>query len=173
MICSVAEKFARTETTFQNERGQLLKSRRITGRWSTGNPQDDENLAEDSWEPRYVGGFVHPWVVQKHNISQADNADLTLFSELIASWHRERGFSSSDTEMAMCKSYQGIIAMGREKALPLILRRLECEGDEPDHWFWALEMLAKTNPVPKQSWGNMAAMAKAWLEWAVQNNVWY
>jgi hypothetical protein len=49
--------------------------------------------------------------------------------------------------------------------IPLILRELEKEGDDPDWWFWALESLTGENPVPENAIGNNLAVAQAWLKW--------
>ncbi len=86
------------------------------------------------------------------------------FRNLTKSWHKERSFMSSIADIAMCPSYQRIIAMG-DKVLPLILNKLKSEGDEPDHWFWALRVLTNANPVPKEDWGHTKKMAAAWLNW--------
>lgn len=91
--------------------------------------------------------------------------DWFRFQELISQWRRERGATSSITKMAMCPSYQRIIAMG-ERAIPLILRQMQDEGDEPDMWFWALRVLTDADPVPDHARGDISAMARAWLRWA-------
>ena len=90
------------------------------------------------------------------------------FENLVAQWRKERGVTSSPVQMAMCPSYQRIMTMG-EAAIPLILRELESEGDDPDHWFWALRFLADADPIPPDARGNMKAMAAAWIDWGRQN----
>jgi hypothetical protein len=92
-------------------------------------------------------------------------SDAALFQQLASQWHKERGATSSITQMAICPSYQRIIGLG-EKAIPLILRRLENEGDDPDHWFWALQALTREDPVPQDARGDMKEMARSWLDWA-------
>jgi hypothetical protein len=52
------------------------------------------------------------------------------------------------------------------------LRELETEGDDPDHWFWALEMITGEDPVPVNAYGNTILMANAWLEWAKGRYAW-
>ena len=86
------------------------------------------------------------------------------FDRLVQKWREERGATSSITAMAMCPSYQRIIAMG-EKVVPLILHELEEEGDEPDMWFWALKAITGADPVADEDRGDMKAMADAWLAW--------
>jgi hypothetical protein len=93
------------------------------------------------------------------------------FEQLRLLWQTERGATSSITEMAMCPSYQRIIAMGPE-AIPLILRQMEYEGDQPDMWFWALQVLTGANPLTESQRGYFLEMANAWLSWARSRYVW-
>lgn len=97
--------------------------------------------------------------------------DSAQFAQLLLDWHKERGVTSSITTMAMCPSYQKIIGMG-ERAIPLILRQMENEGDEPDMWFWALRVLTDDDPVPEDARGNIVRMSQAWLNWARGRHVW-
>ena len=90
--------------------------------------------------------------------------DSRRFQRFAREWQSQRGAMSWVTEMAMCPAYQGIIGMG-PIAIPLILARLESEGDEPDYWFWALRSLTGENPVTAEHRGNIVKMAQAWLEW--------
>jgi hypothetical protein len=96
------------------------------------------------------------------------SADQQVFDLLVHQWRRERGVTSSVTAMAMCPAYQRIIAMGH-RAVPAILRQLESEGDDPDHWFWALRFLTNADPVPADARGDMKKMAAAWLTWGHLN----
>lgn len=52
------------------------------------------------------------------------------------------------------------------RAIPLILAQLVSEGDDPDHWFWALQVLTGANPVSEEDEGNLRRMSAVWLEWA-------
>jgi len=90
------------------------------------------------------------------------------FVSLRERWYAERGATSSITEMAMCRSYLQIIALGRS-AIPLILRQMHQEGAEPDMWFVALQILTGADPVTDEIRGDFAAMAARWLDWALQN----
>lgn len=114
------------------------------------------------------GPFGEDRVLERRSDDQpmcAVISDAALFQQLASQWRSERGATSSITQMAMCPSYQRIIGMG-EKAIPLILRQLENEGDDPDHWFWALQAITREDPVPKEARGNMREMARTWLDWA-------
>jgi hypothetical protein len=97
--------------------------------------------------------------------------DWQRFQILTENWRKERGVASSATKMAMCPSYQRIIGMGG-RAVPLILREMENEGDDPDHWFWALEMITGVDPIPVAAYGDTTQMAQAWLSWAEGRYVW-
>lgn len=95
--------------------------------------------------------------------------DWTGFEHLVAQWHLERGATSSPVYMAMCPAYQRIMSMGPKRAIPLILKQLEAEGDDPDHWFWALHYLTNADPVPPEDRGNMKKMRDAWIRWGREN----
>jgi hypothetical protein len=93
------------------------------------------------------------------------------FEHLRQEWHKERGATSSITDMSMCPSYQRIIAMG-PTVVPTILQQLELEGDEPDMWFWALRVLTNADPITDEDRGDIVKMADAWLKWARGRYAW-
>jgi hypothetical protein len=97
--------------------------------------------------------------------------ECTDFEYLRDQWYIERGAASSISQIAMCQSYQRIIAKG-PAVIPHILRQMEAEGDEPDMWFWALRVLTDTDPVSEEDRGDFPNMAKAWLKWASTRYVW-
>lgn len=105
-------------------------------------------------------------------ITAAGDEDFELreqFNALHDAWQKERNdLSSFSEEIAMCPSYQQIIALGR-KVVPLILQEL-VKSAEPDHWFWALSALARENPVPYESRGKLHEMANAWLQWGIRKS---
>ncbi len=86
------------------------------------------------------------------------------FARLVAEWKDKSRYMSNTAQMAMLKPYQQIIGLG-ERALPLILEELK---REPDHWFWALEAITQTNPVPPEAAGRLKQMADAWITWGKQ-----
>jgi len=105
-------------------------------------------------------------------VSQANLQIITdrrLFKSLCKQWLKERGVTSSAVKMSMCSSYQRIIGMGM-RALPFILEELRAEAKDPDHWFWALEMITGTDPIPEEHYGNTVRMAEAWLSWAEEQD---
>jgi hypothetical protein len=92
-------------------------------------------------------------------------ADQVKFQSLVAQWRAERKTTSSWTDdIVNCPSYHKIMGMG-DAAVPLILAELKNEGDEPDHWFWALHVITGENPVAEADAGNILKMANAWLIW--------
>ena len=94
------------------------------------------------------------------------------FQQLVEEWRMQRGVSSSITEGVLCSAYQGIIGMGTA-AVPLLLRQLEAEGNDPDQWFWALRAITRCQPVPEEDFGNFSKMAQSWLKWGRQSGyVW-
>lgn len=98
--------------------------------------------------------------------------EWVIFHDLLQRWHSERRATRSVVEMVTCPSYQRIIAMG-EPAIPLILSQLRTEGDEPDHWFWALRILTGIDPVRQEDQGDIVRMAEAWMQWGVDEGyVW-
>lgn len=90
------------------------------------------------------------------------------FQGLVTAWQQERGAMSSTTEAAMCPAYQSIIGMG-PVVIPLILKQLEVEGDDPDQWFWALTSITGATPENPDDRGNYMKMAASWFEWAKNN----
>ena len=85
----------------------------------------------------------------------------TRFQQLARQWKAESEYMSNTAQMAMLRSYQGIIGIG-PPAVPLILDELR---REPDHWFWALESITLENPVPPADAGQLDKMADAWIGW--------
>jgi hypothetical protein len=100
------------------------------------------------------------------SIAHPQDAEIkTKFQRLSAQWQKERGISSSTTDIVLCPSYQQIIGMG-DKALPLIFAQLRLEGNRPNQWFWALRSITGADPVPPEYRGRRRDMARIWLAWA-------
>jgi hypothetical protein len=91
------------------------------------------------------------------------------FQKLLYEWRRERGATSSITQMAQCDSYVAIMSMGKP-VIPLIMSQLRSEGDQPDQWFWALQVLTEHDPVSEADRGDTGRMASAWLTWWSENS---
>jgi 2-succinyl-5-enolpyruvyl-6-hydroxy-3-cyclohexene-1-carboxylate synthase len=90
-----------------------------------------------------------------------------LFDKLVAEWKELSRYLSNTTQMATLRPYQRIIGMG-QPAVPLILEELR---REPDHWFWALEMITGENPVPPEAAGQVNRMTEAWLQWGRDKSI--
>lgn len=100
-------------------------------------------------------------------VVMAAQAASIKFQSLVDAWRQERGAMASITEAALCPAYQRILGMGPD-VVPLLLQQLKSEGDEPDHWFWALKAITGADPVPNEDRGNLKRMAAAWLQWGSQ-----
>jgi hypothetical protein len=83
------------------------------------------------------------------------------FERLTEDWQRDTRHLSFDRQIAMHPSYQAIIGMG-PAVLPLIFDALQ---NELDHWFYALAVITRENPVPQNEAGHMEQMRERWLAW--------
>ena len=117
-------------------------------------PATGKNVCDSTW-----------FLSELDRVAPVDTDHIFLFMLLRKQWHTERKFMSSLSDIVSCQSYIGIIDMGA-KALPLILTQMKNEGDDPDHWFVALEKITRQNPVPEDDYGDTVKMAQAWLLWA-------
>lgn len=125
-----------------------------------------------NWNPQWALAYDDSWTVLPRNRVQVSTAEeWQRFHTLAESWRRERGITSSVTKMVLCPSYQRIMVMG-ERAVPFILRELENNLNDPDHWFWALEIITEVDPVPVGAYGDTVRMAQAWLTWAQGKYAW-
>ena len=91
----------------------------------------------------------------------------TRFRKLADQWRDQAKYLSNVRQMVMLRPYQAIIGMGLP-AVPMLLEELR---REPDHWFWALEVITDENPVPEEARGKIDMMAAAWLEWGKRTGV--
>lgn len=109
------------------------------------------------------------WIVRTDrlplNAIEKRRFDGLRFRQLADRWKQETAFKSYTGDIVLNDSYQRILAMG-PAALPFVFAELRAEGDDPYHWFWALERLTGEDPVPSQERGNIAVMAASWLAWA-------
>jgi len=83
----------------------------------------------------------------------------TIFEQLRHDWEAGTRFDSSVTAMVRHPSYLEIIGLG-PIALPLILRALD---EKPQHWFWALRSITRTDPAADQQ--TVEGARDAWLRW--------
>jgi hypothetical protein len=91
------------------------------------------------------------------------------FSLLAAQWKRETGMLSSRTKKVASRFYRRIIEMGRDRAVPQIIRQLQAEGAMPNHWWPALQELTGQNPVLPEAQKDIREAARAWIEWGRLN----
>jgi hypothetical protein len=98
--------------------------------------------------------FVPDWVEKK-------------FIRLRDQWKSQCGHESDPSRLSMHPAYLKIIGMGQD-AIPLLLREL---ATDPDLWFLALRSITEEDPVPHDARGNVAEMAKAWLDWGKESGL--
>ena len=99
-------------------------------------------------------------------VIESRSCNWVKFHKLAEQWKIERGARSSITQMVMMPAYLSIIGMG-DAAVPLIISELKSEGDDPDHWFWALRSITGiTPPIAQEDRGDTVRMAQAWIKWA-------
>lgn len=116
------------------------------------------------------------WMGKSDSVSSKSQQALTiwtdhnsaLFRVLKLQWHKERKSTSSTSRIVMCPAYQQIIGMG-DAAVPLIMKELQDNLERPDHWFWALSMITRADPIPVEMYGKHVAMAKAWIAWGEEH----
>lgn len=85
--------------------------------------------------------------------------DRLRFRQLADEWTRGTIGQSVLRLAVLHPAYQRIISMG-PVAIPLLLEELR---DRPDHWMWALSILADEDPAPEAR--TFAAARVAWLRW--------
>ncbi len=124
----------------------------------------DNRLQKD--EKSYLSGEEYindsQWVV-KSTFRLAEKQ----FNEYAKKWKTETGGHSVTVHKVYNINYLQIIGMGKN-ALPFILKDLQ-KG--PEHWFTALQVITKDNPVPREDMGNFGKMAKAWVTWGREKNI--
>jgi hypothetical protein len=89
------------------------------------------------------------------------------FARLAAQWQNETWFMSNADNIAKHPAYQEIIRMGKS-ALPFILQAMRAE---PNHWFWALNLITKFDAVKVEHAGDVTAMTQDWLDWGREQHI--
>ena len=92
-------------------------------------------------------------------------SNLNKFQELADQWERETYFLSNSATSVRHLAHQEIISMG-EEVIPLILKRMQCQGG---HWFDALHQLTNASPVHPDNRGKIRIMQESWLQWGIDN----
>lgn len=101
-----------------------------------------------------------------HSSSSADNNPMSdvlreQFRALADWWHEATDASSSPSQKVQHRAYQRIIGL-EEPAVPFILEDLREHGG---YWFYALEQITGTSPLPKDKPTSFASVREAWLKW--------
>lgn len=83
------------------------------------------------------------------------------FRALADKWLDETSHLSNPVDKFMHPALVQIIGMGKP-AVPLILQEVR---NMTGHWFYALENISRTNPVPPEDEWDIEKAAAAWLAW--------
>lgn len=123
----------------------------------------DKDLQNRVFVPSNVSNYSD---VPKININKvfsvhksSKSAILRKFEQLTSKWKEETAIFSSIKKKINHPAYQEIIAMG-EEVIPLILEELK---REPSHWFYALSVITKADPVSSED--SFEQAVEAWLNW--------
>ena len=82
-------------------------------------------------------------------------------------WRAATLLMSSPSDTVSHPAYQAIVHLGPE-VVPILLRDLQRDSD---FWFAALTEITGENPIHPEQWGDMKAMADAWVRWGRQRNL--
>ena len=88
-----------------------------------------------------------------------------LVNELADQWAADTAFESSGSKLFSNPNYLQVMALG-PSAIPHILQRMLRTGE---HWFFALSMISRENPVPPKASGDIPTTIKCWKEWGRAN----
>lgn len=94
-------------------------------------------------------------------VSRRNQSVRFRFYQLLYAWKEQTRFTSSAIEMVSHPNYLEIISLG-EPAIPLLISELI---REPDFLFHALAAIAGVNPIQRADYGDIPAMANAWIAW--------
>lgn len=83
------------------------------------------------------------------------------FQELATTWRKETSHWSVVARKADHAAYREIIDLGWP-VVPLLLAELQ---RKPSFWFVALQKITGADPASAESDGDVAAMARAWVQW--------
>lgn len=87
------------------------------------------------------------------------------FDTLASRWRATRGHQSRIDRLVINEAYQAIIGLG-PAVVALLLKEMD---EQPDHWDWALRAITQSDPVPRENWGDLKAIAAAWIRWGRDN----
>ncbi|WP_155631952.1 hypothetical protein [Burkholderia cepacia] len=155
------------------------RSRQVASQWgSEGTRARDIHVPHPTGRPGKARGYAQKIRLYKLEVTQAEpalqraheNSRVELertFDTLKDQWLAATAFASATVDIVLNDAYQQIIGLG-PAALPLILRELEKNGGQ---WFWALRMITRQDPVPKELRGKTKQMAEAWVNWAKEQQI--
>lgn len=94
--------------------------------------------------------------------------DRELYSEAIRlarQWVRETTNLSSPNQMKATPSFSSLIALSND-AIPGVLHAYRTEAS---YLFIVLQTITGVNPVPREHYGDLEAIRRAWLRWGQEH----
>ena len=147
-----------------------------TPAWSSwGVCADDTKEKPSEWGSRHSGMLpfsdVHKWNRKEPPVSSwfPRHFDSSMeFRDRMSDVVLQTGHFSSVSKVISNPSYLRVIAMASrsQSHLSVLLKEL---GQEPYHWFAALEAVTGENPVPPG--GDFDDAVRAWIQWGCERGL--
>jgi GAF domain-containing protein len=100
----------------------------------------------------YLNGKVEERFLKLASVWEEETAALDLFKRVVH------------------PTYQKIIGLGYP-VVPVLLKDLARNRNNPNHWFWALEAIVDENPVKPKHRGYMPKMVDDWVDWGIEKGI--
>jgi hypothetical protein len=140
----------------------VASDQRMPARWQIYVAAGQASTANEVVSTSVQSQSAPYWFVASLSASEVDWLEFTL---LARQWKSETGMLSSRSRKASSRFYRRIIEMGRDRAVPQIIRHIQSEGATPSHWWPALQELTGEDPVPDAAKKDLAQVASHWTEW--------
>ncbi len=154
-----------TKTTgYSDQRGWVVVEK---GQYSAGAYYDrrDEIRDNSAVYDRFIESQRRSEIqATPRRVVQQETETAKVFEKLAMQWYSDTMRQSSFMSKILHPAYQKIIGLG-EKAIPFILREPQ---DSASEWFWALEHIARENPVGAEI-ERPSEMARIWIAWGKKN----
>jgi len=108
--------------------------------------------------------IIQPFEIVKENIEKQ-------FNELSSKWKKETSGYSTTNQIVSNNNYLEIISLGSKYTKDIVLLILQDLKKERRHWFVALNIITKDDPVSDKEFGSIEKMRQAWLRWGEQKGL--
>ena len=107
--------------------------------------------------------YVYDLWASQSLVPPREQEPRVYFHSLAKQWLAETAIHSNPAIISRHPAYSQIIGLGH-RVIPLILSEVS-EGRNRPHWFQVLYEITGMTPAQEDSWGNVEAVAAAWVEW--------